>query len=100
MNKLAHSGGGREARAQGHWAEMRRKNTHTHLLSLKNNTHNLLNSLGQSLINPLKTPSELKRPKTSILIIASLSIRVAALVLIIVLHQKLSETETGYKHDE
>lgn len=66
---------------------MRKK--HTHILSLKNNTHNLgysLNSLGQSLMNPLKTPSELKRPETSILITAPLSITFAAPVLVITGH--------------
>lgn len=41
-----------------------------------------MNSLGQSLMNPLKAPSELKRPETSILITALLSIKFAAMLAV------------------
>lgn len=61
---------------RGTVAKMRKK--HIHILSLKNKTDNLgysMNSLGQSLMNPLKVSSELKRPETSILITASLVVK-------------------------
>lgn len=77
VNKLAHSGGGREARAQGQWGWHEEK---THTFFLWRTTHNLgysMNSLGQSPMNPLKASSELKRPETSILITASLLIKFA-----------------------
>ena len=63
---------------RGTGAVMRRK--HTHILSLKNKTDNLgysMNSLGQTQMNPLKASSELKRPKTSVLITASLPVRLS-----------------------
>lgn len=77
VNKLAHSGGGREAGAQGHWA-WAEENIHTYS-PVKNTTQPWLQyELPWSKpLNPLKGASELSRPKTSVLITAPLSMTIA-----------------------
>lgn len=74
------------------------ENTHLHTNSFSQEQHTCAgyskNSPGQSLMNPLKAASELKRPETSILITASLSIKLDAPV------EAVASDVIRHEHDE